>query len=193
MRWSNSDYEKMAKLAIDIYSDYNISSFPVDAYEIARRMGFEISYYSSYSVEKRIAFLKLSEDGINLPAKNYAKNIIINDSIESSARKQATIFHEIKHIVNGDKDESQYNEDMADFFARYMRCPTPYLVYKRIDKAKDIQLEFGVSSQMAEIAENNVKQRVKRYENKIFDYELPILRLLLGDEFDLSKIEVIKT
>ena len=82
---------------------------------------------------------------------------------------------------------------MADFFARYMRCPTPYLVYKRIDKAKDIQLEFGVSSQMAEIAENNVKQRVKRYENKIFDYELPILRLLLGDEFDLSKIEVIKT
>lgn len=193
MRWSNSDYEKMAKLAIDIYSDYNISSFPVDAYEIARKMGFEISYYSMYSEEKRKAFLKLSRDGINLPGKNYTKNIIINDSIESSARKQATIFHEIKHIINGDKDESKYNEDMADFFARYMRCPTPYLVYKKIDNANKIKSEFGVSSQMAIISENNVKQRVRRYGNKIFDYELQILKVLLEDEYDLNKIEVIKT
>ena len=42
MRWSNYDYEKMAKLAIDIFLDYNIKTFPVDAYEIARRIGFKI-------------------------------------------------------------------------------------------------------------------------------------------------------
>lgn len=194
MRWSNYDYEKMAKLAIDIYLDYGINSFPVDAYEIADKMGFKISYYSDYTEEKRNAFLKISEDGTNLPIDGdsmHTKNIIINDRIESPARKQATIFHEIKHIVNHDKDESKYNENMADFFARYMRCPTPYLVYKKMENSNLIQVEFGVSTQMAEIAENNVKQRIKKYGYGIFDYELPLLQQILGDDYDESTIEII--
>ena len=196
MRWPNSDYEKMAKLSIDIYLDYNINHFPVDAYVVANKMGFKISYYSDYTEEKRNAFLKFSEDGTNLPLSNdpmHTKNIIINDKIDSHARKHATIFHEIKHIVNHDQDESPYNESMADFFARYMRCPTPYLVYKNINSSMIIQLTFGVSTQMAEIALNNVQQRIKKYGHGIFDYELPLLKQLLGDDYDKSSIEIIKT
>lgn len=196
MRWSNSDYEKMAKLVIDIYLDYDIKLFPVDAYDIAERMGFKVSYYSDYPKEEREAFKKLFKDGTNLPIEGdskHTRNIIINDEIKSPARKQATIFHEIKHIVNCDKEGTQFNEDMATFFSRYMRCPTPYLICKKIESSDIIENKFEISTQMARIAASNVKFRAKKYGYKIFTYEIPLIKQLLGKEYDERTIEIIDT
>ena len=196
MRRKNSDYEKMARLAIDVYLDYDIKSFPVDAYKQAELMGFEVSHYSDYPVEVQKILIKRSEEGFNIPVpedRMHTKKIIINDNVESEARKQSTIFHEIKHIINYDIDESPYNEDMADFFARYMRCPTPFLIYARIEESEKIQKMFGLSKQMARISANNVRQRVNTYGYAIFDYEVPLLKQLLGDSYNEYIVEVIYT
>ena len=42
----STKYERMARLAIDIYIDYNITEFPTNAKDIAKRMGFDFIFYS---------------------------------------------------------------------------------------------------------------------------------------------------
>lgn len=36
---NGSDYDRTAQLVIDIYIDYNITSFPVDEKELCRKLG----------------------------------------------------------------------------------------------------------------------------------------------------------
>ena len=43
MYWNGNDYDKTAQLVIDIYMDYNITSFPVDEKEICKKNGAEIN------------------------------------------------------------------------------------------------------------------------------------------------------
>lgn len=45
---NGNDYERMARLVIDIYIDYNITSFPVDEKELCRKLGLKLVPYSAY-------------------------------------------------------------------------------------------------------------------------------------------------
>lgn len=159
---SSTKYDKMVKLAIDIYLDYNLATFPTDPKELALRMGFEFIYYSDLELETRELMYKFSEDGSNFPHKsgnNYVRTIYINDLVMSSARREVSGFHEIKHIVNydcetEDEEQNKENEDLADYFGKYMKCPIPYLIYERIENVTDIMSIFHASEEMA----NNVRK-----------------------------------
>jgi len=45
MYWRNYDYQKMSKLAIDIYKDYNITCFPVNLKEVCNKLGIVLIPY----------------------------------------------------------------------------------------------------------------------------------------------------
>ncbi len=196
---SSTKYDEMAKLAIDIYLDYNLTTFPTNPNELALRMGFEFIYYSDLEPETRELMYKFSEDGSNFPHKsgnNYVRTIYINDLIMSPARREVSGFHEIKHIVNydcetDDEEKNKENEDLADYFGKYMKCPIPYLIYKRIENVTDIMSKFHASEEMANNVRKGLLGRIRKYGYDIFDYELPLLELLLGDELDYSKFAVI--
>jgi Zn-dependent peptidase ImmA (M78 family) len=157
-------------------------------------MGFKVVKYNDFNDREKSILLKRSEDGWNFPIAQSALHdrlILINDSIQSDARRQATILHEIKHIINYDTKESDYNEDMADYFARYIKCPIPYLIFiKEFDKLS-IMYKYDVSSQMAQNVESNIKKRHKKYGWKIFRNEIPILKQILGDDYDEDKIDFV--
>jgi hypothetical protein len=195
----SAKYNKMAKLAINIYLDYNLTSFPIKPKRLASRMGFLIIYYSDLEPETRELMCKFSYDGFNFPHKsgnNYVRTIYINDLIMSSARREVSVFHEIKHIVNYDcetenEEKNKENEKLADYFAKYMKCPIPYLIYKRIANITDIMSVFHTSEEMAINVRKGLLARIKKYDYDIFDYELPLLELLVGSELDYSKFTVI--
>lgn len=63
MAVTKKDYEAMDKLAIDIYVDYGISSFPLDIYDLAKKMGVKLIKYSLFDDVQRELFLKKSTDG----------------------------------------------------------------------------------------------------------------------------------
>lgn len=200
MAYRASDkYDEMAKLAIDIYLDYNLTTFPIDPKELASRMGFEFIYYSDLNPETRELMYKFSEDGFNFPHKSGNSNvrtIYINDQIASSARKEVSLFHEIKHIVNydceiEDEEVNKENEDLAEYFGKYMKCPIPYLIYMRIIDMTDIMSIFHASEEMASNVQKGLLARIRKYGYDIFDYELPLLELILGDKLDYSKFTVI--
>lgn len=198
---TSTKYEKMARLAIDIYLDYNITTFPISAEEIAKKMGLEFIFYSDLEAETRNLMLKFSEDGVNYPhmaGSNCIRTIYINDTIQSIGRKEISIFHEIKHIIEYDceTDDEILNdetEDLANFFGKYMKCPIPYLIYCGYCNEYDIMSKFGVSQEMAINVLKSIKGRMKVYNKNIFDYELPLLELLLGDKLDNSKFSIIKS
>lgn len=182
MYWNGNDYDKMAQLVIDIYIDYNITTFPVDEKDICRKLGLKLVPYSAYPKEKQILLRKKSEDGFFNPATKLTPNTIFyNDSITSNEKQRFTIFHEVKHFVNGDKDDKEYNDNMADYFARYFMAPIPYLIKMGIDDELTLISDHGMSAEAAMYAIKNVYHRKASYGNKIFDYKKPLIKLLCSN------------
>lgn len=182
MYWNSNDYEKIVKLIIDIYIDYNITSFPIDEKEICRKLGLKLIPYSVYSEEEQILFRKKSNDGFFVHGTKFTPNTIYyNDSILSHEKQRYTIFHEVKHFVNGDDSDEEYDDDMAEFFSRYFMAPIPYLIKMGINDVFTLISDHGMSMTAAENALKNVRSRKAKYGNYIFEHEKPLIELLCPD------------
>ncbi len=176
-------YEKLDKLVIDIYIDYNIMSFPINAKELCDKLGVLLIPYSAYDDEERELLLKKSFYGFLVPpCQNKAAIIYFNDDItmvKSVGCMRQTIFHEIKHYVNEDYyDDNPDDDDLAEHFGRFLACPTPYLVKHNITDINEVISKFGVSKTIAENAVSNVINRMQYFGQQIFDYEQPLIDLL---------------
>ena len=130
--------------------------------------------------------MKRSEYGFFCPLTNdTAPTIYYNDTISSKGCIRQTIFHEIKHYINEDKEEDPEDDDLADYFGKYIACPIPYLIALHITTPNEIISMFGVSYQMACYVAKNVENRIIKYGYKLFDYEKPLLRHLNPTLFEL--------
>jgi len=184
MLWGKSDYERMTKLVHDIYFDYGLRSFPVDEREVCRKLGVKLIPYSEFDGEYSTLLKQKSADAFYIPATTLNPPMILyNDDILSKGRVRFSIFHEIKHYVNHDVEETPYNEDMADFFARYFMCPIPYLVRKNYADVFAIMSDFSVSMEVASNVASNIKNRVRCYGGRIFENEKPFLKYLMEDDY----------
>ena len=72
----------------------------------------------------------------------------------------------------------EYNDNMADYFARYFMAPIPYLIKKGIDDELTLISDHGISAEASMYAIRNVSRRKARYGDMIFDYEKPLIELL---------------
>ena len=154
---NGNDYDKTARLVIDIYLDYGIAEFPVNAYKICNMLGITLLPYSAFPNDVIEIFRKKSEDSFYVPmTKGTLPKIYYNDAVVSKSRKRYSIFHEVKHFVNSDNSENMYDEDMADYFAKYFMCPIPYLVYNDITDTNEIISKFNVSYSVACSVSSNV-------------------------------------
>lgn len=179
MYWSGSDYDRMAKLAIEVLCDYNITEFPLNEKAVCQMIGVKLVPYSAYSDDDIRLLMKKSKDAFYIPpTKSTPPTIVYNDFVENDGRKRFSIFHEIKHYVNGDTEEGCYNDNMADYFGRYIMCPIPLLIKRGIDDKLSIISDFGLSDEAAGYALNNARNRRATYGNHIFEYEKPLIELL---------------
>lgn len=176
------DYERIDQLARDILVDYGIKEFPLDLFSLTKKMGFEVIPYSAYEGEENSYILqRKSKDGFSIPASCGAAPVILyNDKAHlSPARLQSTIGHEIKHIIDEDVDDSQ--DDLCDHFARYIRCPTPYVIYMGFKSSPQLIDAFGISAIQADITINTIKSRTNKYGQLIFQNEIELMRQLCPD------------
>ena len=138
--------------------------------------------YSVYSQEEQILLKKESNDGFFSHATKFTPNTIFyNDSIPSHEKQRYTIFHEVKHFVNGDNSDKKYDDDMAEFFSRYFMAPIPYLVKMDINDIFTLISDHEMSLTAAENALKNVRNRKAKYGNHIFEHEKPLIELLCPD------------
>ena len=180
MYWDSSDYEKMAKIVIDVYLDYGIKSFPINEKDIIRKLGVKLLPYSDFPEIVK----KVSDDAFYVPPTTDNPPIIFyNDLEHNEGKRRYNVFHELKHFVCGDTVETIYDENMADFFARYFMCPIPVLIFRNVHDIATIMSDYNVGSTVAGNVLSNLKNRRKWYGNKIFEHEQPLVNLVeRGDE-----------
>ncbi|SKA69166.1 protein of unknown function [Eubacterium uniforme] len=167
-------YDEITKVIIEIYIDYDIKEFPIDEKVVCKKLGVALVPYSAFEKNEKKIFLKKSENGFFVKAsKGRPPTIYYNDEISSVGKIRFTIFHEIKHYVFDDEDDSE--DDLADFFARFFMCPIPYLILKDITVPEKIISFCNVSNFVAHNVESNIKNRKKIYGNTIFDYEVKLI------------------
>lgn len=180
-------YDDIAKTVIQIYLDYNIKSFPVDEKEVCGKMGVTLFRYSSMTKDEQRLLEKKSEFGFFVPeTKNNPPSIYYNDMLESEGAQRFTIFHELKHYVYDDKDESK--DDLADYFSKYFMCPIPYLLLMNIDSTNEVTLMFGTSYKAAENICSNLTNRKIKYGYQLFDYEVELIEHLAPELLKINEI-----
>lgn len=171
------EYDRIDKLAIDIFVDYNITTFPINERNLCQKMGIILVPYSAFEGDRRKILYKRSSEGFFSYGTSKLQPIIFyndtNDAIYGNIRQ--TILHEIKHFVDEDVDDEE--DDLAEHFGRYLACPTPYLIWKNITNVNEIISTFGVSASIACNVAKSVNNRIKKYGYTIFDYELPLIDL----------------
>ena len=133
---------------------------------------------SEYPEEQEALLRKRSMDAFFAPAtRTTPPTVFYNDKVESRGRLRYNIFHEVKHFVTGDKDDGEYNDNMADYFARYFMCPIPYLIEYGIDNELTLISDHLISQEAARNTIKNVRNRKAVYGDKIFDSEKPLVDL----------------
>lgn len=176
------EYDRIAKLAINIYLDYGFNTFPLDEKEVCRRLGIALVPYSECAPEERALLHKRSTYGFFNPLTKFTPPIIFyNDDLnelQSYGCIRQSIFHEIKHFVDDDKDGNPEDDDLAEYFGKYFACPIPHLIVNNIINPSEIVSLFGTSYTIASYVSTNIANRKKRYGKLIFDYEKPLIQLL---------------
>ena len=179
---SGNEYDDIAKEVIRIYLDYDIRSFPIDEREVCRKLGVSLVPYSEVNEELRMLLLKKTQYGIYVKRTSKSPpTIYFNDSFDSKGAQRITIFHEIKHYIYDEDSSDEEYDDLADYFAKYFLCPIPLLICMGLSKPNEIVSWCEVSMTVADNVSSNIYNRRKKYGDKIFDYELPLV-----DYFDFK-------
>lgn len=189
-------YERMVDLAIAIIEDYNITidDYPLDMDKLYKKMKIQLVPYSAFdSNEQAIELLlKKSKDGFYTPQSKISNlTVYYNDQYGKKLTKQRisqTKGHELKHIFENDKDDSE--DDLCDYFAKYLRCPTPLVMYLKIYSAVDLMAKFDLSIEQTGYVLLN--KRIKNHDQTFYPKEVELLKQLIGPSFDDSNIEIIR-
>lgn len=178
-------YEQVRKIVAGIIADYELE-YPLDAYGLAKRIGFKITNYTSLD-----SVYKISEDGFSFE-NGGAWYMYINNE-RGSLRMNFTIAHELGHFLlhnmfkKNNIETPDLIEMLCNFFANYLLAPTP-LVKERLKvvNAENISTEFRVSQECAENVLRYYENRLKI--SKEFDYEEEILSSQIKPTFELSDV-----
>lgn len=176
MKLSDERYEEIKNIVGGVFGRYNITTIPINPFELAHKMGFKISPYSSLDPSIRLICYKFNKDGFLLKSKDDYNYIFYNDN-RITGRINNTIMHEIGHYVLDHGQESDLAEAEANFFAKYTLAP-PVLIYKyKLKNAEEIAKTFEVSNQAAKIAWDYYIKWLKFSGINFRDYECKILNL----------------
>ncbi|MCR5836928.1 MAG: ImmA/IrrE family metallo-endopeptidase [Lachnospiraceae bacterium] len=170
-------YDEIDIVIVNIFLDYGIKTFPVDVFELCKKMSVALVPYSEFSYEERKLLMKKSNQGFFVKqSKTQPPTIYYNDLLESKGAIRLTILHELKHyIFNDDNDD---DDDLADYFARHFMGPIAFLILKQLESTNEIVSFCGMSISAATNAYKNIVSRKKKYGMNLFDYEIALIEHL---------------
>ena len=187
VRLENERYEEIKADIIDMYEECDVHAFPLNAFDIAEKLQYNVIPYSQLPLEKRIECRTLSKEGcseldFNSETRMYENNIYYNDAVDiMQSRIQFTIMHEIGHIrlnhldVDADKPDA-IKESEANFYAAYSIAPPPMINQYNCESPDDLRKYFNTSDEMSGYAYDRY---LKWLDCGIFykDYEIHLMSL----------------
>lgn len=186
-------YDEMCNVVMDIYEDYGITldSFPLDMDWLIEIMGMDLVPYSAFPCHKDL-LIKKSKDGFCVPSDGICRPAVIINDTDSNygpGKISSNKGHEVKHIVFLDTDDSE--DDSADYFSKYLRCPIPLVINLGIKSKTELISKFKITGEQADYVLSNARNRVNKYGRRYFRYELRLFEQLLGENYIESDFEII--
>lgn len=177
MKLETEQYEEIKQIVSDTFVEYGIKATPINAFEMAYKMGIQVMPYSSFSVEKRQAIETFSNDGFSVGDGYGRWTIYYNDLATNYGRINQTIMHEIGHYALGHIESGEREEAEANFFAKYALAPPP-LIHKlgKNITIKQIMNTFDISYTAAMYACNYYKNWLDFGGGTYKNYELQMLQ-----------------
>ena len=179
MRLNDETYEYIKQAVADMFVTYDIKGIPINAFEVAIKIGLNIIPYSSLSYEKLRVAYEYSEDGYSIEENDGTWNIYYNDITKDYTRINQTIMHEVGHFILGHIEEGEEEEAEAKFFAKYALA-SPALIQNllSVKNVENIMNTFDIGYKAACIALDNHKKRFAYGRKDYTDYEMQILNQL---------------
>lgn len=148
-------YNEIKYEVLFMYEECEIETFPIDCFEIARRLYYHLVPYSCLPDHALRLAMQYSPDGFstiyhNPNTRMYEWYIFYND-YNCFQRQRWTIFHEIGHIYLGHFEDDfmtyEEKESEANFFAKYSIAPPPLINITDCKSPSDIADNFYVSGE----------------------------------------------
>ncbi len=183
---SDARYEEIKQEVLYMFEETETDTFPIDCFEIARKLHYILRSYSSLELEELLDAMGISDEGFSRvekdPATGMNRYVIYYNDIGHGIRNiRWTIFHEIGHIFLGHHDNlpgnEQQEEDEANFFAKYAMCPPPLLHAAECKCPQDVYDKFGASNQFADYAFQYFRTWFYYGPPRYLPYEIQLLKL----------------
>lgn len=147
-------YDEIEEEVAFMFEECGIHSFPIDCFEIARKLHYIVIPYSQLQAESEERYheaMSLSPDGYSDLRKEsngyYVGYIYFNDGL-NWGRQRWTVFHEIGHLKLGHHEENvpyAVAEAEANFFAKHSIAPNPLIYRSKCVCFMDIAEQFDTS------------------------------------------------
>ncbi len=167
-------YEELKSKVADLFERYKICSLPINAFEIATRMGFHVIPYAAWP-DRAEKLASCQKDGCSFEYKGETY-ILYNDA-KSFERQNWTVMHETAHRYLGHREQSIVAEREADFFAKYALIPPPLINKLNITSPEEIQEHFAASREAAVYGMNYYQKWLRHHSSSFSTVEKRILRL----------------
>lgn len=184
---THSQCDEVKQDVADMLEECGIHTWPIDCFEIARKLHYVLKPYSSLSAGELIEAYTKDPDGFSMVEMNpitgmYQYVIYYNDASGNEGRIRWTVFHEIGHIYRGhhdnpDDSHSEIEEAEADLFAKYAIAPLPLIRYLKITRPEEIQDTFCTSYEASYNIMDYYWKRIQFGPHKMESFEIKIIRL----------------
>lgn len=161
MKLLTKRYEEIKKEIKKFFIYYGIEKFPLDPFEICKKMNINLIKYSSLSTMTTMKLYAQGNEDAVTHVDNKNIKIFYND-LKIPERIRFSLMHEIGHIVLKHLENSQIAEIEANFFAAYSLAPTAVIAYFEPTTCTDIAKRFYISNKCAE----NRMEQYQLWENK---------------------------
>jgi hypothetical protein len=182
VRYSNQDYEKLDRTAIELRKDYNFLDYELDVFKLAEYLGITLIKYSQMSSDILQSLNENYEvkDGftvIRICGGECGFTTYYNDLL-SLRRQRFTIAHEIKHVIFCETNPTEKDEELANHFARVLLAPSCLALFLMEKGEIDFCRIFNISSEAAENTLFATSRRKKSKGLELNDYEIEFINLI---------------
>lgn len=135
------NYLKLYSIILDVYKTTEISSFPLDTFDIISAYVVDSKSYQSLSLKKAAICRLFSQDAFLLDGTLYY------NALSAPARLHFTFMHELGHILLKHEQSAPQEEQDANCFASHILAPRILIHHFGCSSPRDLQNIFGLSMQ----------------------------------------------
>lgn len=176
MKITDLRYEKIKQTVVNVLQKTNLSSYPINCFELCYQLHIKIKKYSERQ-SHILELVSLSEDAFCCYKEKSGYSyweIWYNDKKDIN-RIRFSIFHEIGHICLDHFNHEKLAEAEANFFAAYIIILLPLLNILNITNNIQIAKIFLSSKECANNAINRLYKWLKHRGKYYKDYEKKLL------------------